>query len=181
MIKVITEKCTGCSLCIKSCAYDAITIVDKKAIIDLDKCTLCGACVSACPFNAIEITKAEKPEIDRSQYKGVFVFAEQNIRKRSLKILTVALGATMGAGLLTFFKGNLFSGSIAAISRSFANAQINLNALTSLFGEMNYGFLSRLILGSLEGFLFGGLLMIGFELFRNHQEEKESKQPINLP
>ncbi len=77
MIKVIKEKCTGCSLCIKSCAYDAITIVEKKAIIDLDKCVLCGACVSACPFNAIVISKTEEPEIDRSQYSGVFVFAEQ--------------------------------------------------------------------------------------------------------
>ena len=77
MINVINEKCTGCSLCIKSCAYDAITIVDKKAVIDLDKCTLCGACVSACPFEAIVISKAEETKIDRSQYKGVFVLAEQ--------------------------------------------------------------------------------------------------------
>jgi electron transfer flavoprotein alpha subunit len=77
MIKVISEKCTGCSLCIKSCAYDAIKIVEKKAIIDLDKCVLCGACVTACPFDAIVISKSEEPQIDRSQYKGVFVFAEQ--------------------------------------------------------------------------------------------------------
>ena len=129
----------------------------------------------------IKITGAFEAAVLGFWLSLAFVFAEQNIRKRSLKILTVALGATMGAGLLTFFKGNLFSGSIAAISRSFANAQINLNALTSLFGEMNYGFLSRLILGSLEGFLFGGLLMIGFELFRNNRQAKQSERPINLP
>ncbi len=129
----------------------------------------------------IKITGAFEAAVLGFWLSLAFVFAEQNIRKRSLKILTVALGATMGAGLLTFFKGNLFSGSIAAISRSFANAQINLNALTSLFGEMNYGFLSRLILGSLEGFLFGGLLMIGFELFRNNRQTKQSERPINLP
>ena len=77
MIKVIKEKCTGCSLCIKSCAYDAIKIIDKKAEIDLNKCVLCGACVTACPFGAIVISKHEEKKIDRSQYKGVYVFAEQ--------------------------------------------------------------------------------------------------------
>ena len=77
MIKVIKEKCTGCSLCIKSCAYDAIKIIDKKAEINLNKCVLCGACVTACPFDAIVISKHEEEEIDRSQYKGVYIFAEQ--------------------------------------------------------------------------------------------------------
>lgn len=77
MIKVIKEKCTGCTLCIKSCAYDAIKIIDKKAVIDLNKCVLCGACVTACPFDAIVINKKEKEKIDRNQYTGVYVYAEQ--------------------------------------------------------------------------------------------------------
>jgi electron transfer flavoprotein alpha subunit len=77
MITVFKDKCTGCELCIKSCAFDAITMIDNIAVIDLDKCTLCGACVTACPFDAIEIKKQEKEAIDRSLYKGVWVFAEQ--------------------------------------------------------------------------------------------------------
>ena len=62
MIEVIREKCVGCELCLKACAFDAIVINDKIAEIDLDKCTLCGACVSACPFDAIIIT-AGSPKI----------------------------------------------------------------------------------------------------------------------
>jgi len=77
MIEVIREKCVGCELCIKSCAYDAIKMVDKTAEIDLDKCTLCGACVSACPFDAIFIRKHGQEAIDRTQYKGIWIFAEQ--------------------------------------------------------------------------------------------------------
>lgn len=77
MIEVIRDKCVGCELCLKACAYDEIIIEDKIAQIDLDKCTLCGACVSACPFDAIIIRKFGQTNIDRSQYKNIWVFAEQ--------------------------------------------------------------------------------------------------------
>lgn len=77
MIEVIEQRCVGCSVCLKSCAYGAITMVDKLAEIDTDKCVLCGACVEACPFDAIMIRKYGRTDIDRSQYNGVWVFAEQ--------------------------------------------------------------------------------------------------------
>ena len=77
MIEVIREKCNGCELCLKTCAYDAIVIVDKIAEIDLDKCPLCGACVSACPFDAIFIRKYGQKTIDRKLFKNVWIFAEQ--------------------------------------------------------------------------------------------------------
>jgi electron transfer flavoprotein alpha subunit len=78
-IQILTEKCTGCSLCLKACPFDAIRIVDKKAVIDLDRCTLCGACVPVCKPKAIILekpeTRVEKPEIEG--YKDIWVFAEQ--------------------------------------------------------------------------------------------------------
>lgn len=78
-IAVIVEKCTGCSLCVKVCPFGAISITDKKAIIDLNKCTLCGACKDVCKFKAILLEKAQGqcalPDI--KDYKGVWVFIEQ--------------------------------------------------------------------------------------------------------
>jgi electron transfer flavoprotein alpha subunit len=78
-IKIITEKCTGCNLCVKACPFGAIRIVDKKAVIDLHKCNLCGACVPVCKFEAILLekpeTRTQKPDI--KDYKGIWVFAEQ--------------------------------------------------------------------------------------------------------
>ncbi len=77
-IQIIVEKCTGCTLCLKACPFDAIRIMDKKALINYDKCTLCGACVPACKFKAILLEKDVCPvKPDFKDYKGVWVFAEQ--------------------------------------------------------------------------------------------------------
>ncbi|MFC1704643.1 FAD-binding protein [Candidatus Omnitrophota bacterium] len=75
-IGIIIEKCTGCALCVKACPFAAITIENKKAIIDLDKCTLCGACVEACKFDAILLEKEAKAK-EIADSKDVWVFAEQ--------------------------------------------------------------------------------------------------------
>lgn len=77
MIEVLNEKCIGCGACIRACAYDAIRIEEKLAVIDTDKCTLCGACVQSCPFEAILLRKNSVVDIDKSQYSGIWVFAEQ--------------------------------------------------------------------------------------------------------
>ena len=77
MIEVINDKCVGCGACLKACAYDAIRVTDKLASIDLEKCTLCGACVQACPFDAIVIRKKSGETVDKGDYRGVWVFAEQ--------------------------------------------------------------------------------------------------------
>ncbi|MDD5560526.1 MAG: FAD-binding protein [Candidatus Omnitrophica bacterium] len=106
-ISIIIEKCTGCTLCVKACPFDAIRIMDKldssgsasdkpegdgsasfsqshsrshkKAVIDLNKCTLCGACKEACKFKAIliEKTPAKCDLPDIKDYKGIWVFIEQ--------------------------------------------------------------------------------------------------------
>ncbi len=77
-IEVLKDKCNGCTLCVKSCPFDAIKIIDKLAVIDMEKCTLCGACKDVCKFEAIIITKKETaPEGVSGEYKGVWVFCEQ--------------------------------------------------------------------------------------------------------
>lgn len=75
-IKVIDEKCAGCTVCVKVCPFDAIEMVEGVAKIDLTKCTVCGACVEACKFDAIEIRKAVSKQ-NLKDYKDVWVMVEQ--------------------------------------------------------------------------------------------------------
>ena len=89
-ITVYKDKCSGCSLCVKACPFDAITMVDKKVVIDLDKCTLCSSCVEACrKFGALEIVRTTTQTPDIEKYKGVWVFAEQ--RKGVVQTVTYEL------------------------------------------------------------------------------------------
>ena len=53
--KVSARNCTGCGICPRSCAHDAITIADGAAFIDPQKCTGCSRCITVCPVKAINI------------------------------------------------------------------------------------------------------------------------------
>lgn len=76
-IKVDKSTCTGCALCKNVCMYDAIEIVDGKAIIN-ENCVFCAACIDACKFKSIEITGLEEDQKDFSEYSGVMVFIEKH-------------------------------------------------------------------------------------------------------
>jgi electron transfer flavoprotein alpha subunit/NAD-dependent dihydropyrimidine dehydrogenase PreA subunit len=75
-LNIILDKCTGCSLCVKACPFDALTIVDKKAVVSDEACTLCGICVETCKFEAMEL---ERETVDTDEFddnRGVWVFVQ---------------------------------------------------------------------------------------------------------
>ena len=51
---IIPEKCTGCMVCLRNCATQAITGAKQQVHnIDASLCTRCGMCRSVCKFDAI--------------------------------------------------------------------------------------------------------------------------------
>jgi electron transfer flavoprotein alpha subunit len=74
------EKCTGCSVCLERCPFNALTIVDNIAQVDEVTCTLCGACAKqgVCPFDAITLTREKKAaKTGLEAHRNIWVFAEQ--------------------------------------------------------------------------------------------------------
>lgn len=57
---VTSDKCIGCTLCLRKCATGAISMVNGKATIDPEKCVGSGKCLEACPVSAITYKSAVK-------------------------------------------------------------------------------------------------------------------------
>ena len=57
--RVDPEKCNGCGLCVKpaQCGLErrAISLVNKKAVIDEAQCVGCETCASICPLGAVSM------------------------------------------------------------------------------------------------------------------------------
>ncbi|MDD3794378.1 MAG: DUF362 domain-containing protein [Lachnospiraceae bacterium] len=57
------SRCVGCGKCVKICAHDAPSVVDKKASIDHNKCVGCGRCIGVCPKDAVLAASDESNDI----------------------------------------------------------------------------------------------------------------------
>ena len=53
-IVVDTEKCKGCTACVKKCPVGAIKgEVRRPHVLNADMCIRCGVCAATCKFDAI--------------------------------------------------------------------------------------------------------------------------------
>ena len=107
---VEVDLCSGCKRCVRACPYGGVEMKEGKAQVQ-DRCTSCGACLQVCKEKALQ-TDAKPREIpDFSDWKGVWVFAEQRggqLNKVSLELLGKAqeLGAALGQSVCAVLLGD---------------------------------------------------------------------------
>jgi len=53
MAYTIVSTCIACDLCVPQCPIDAISVVNRKYVIDQDLCCDFEDCLAVCPVNAI--------------------------------------------------------------------------------------------------------------------------------
>lgn len=67
IIKINTEKCNGCGLCVLACHEQAIGLVNGKAtLLKDDYCDGLGDCLPACPTDAISFEEREAAAYDEA-------------------------------------------------------------------------------------------------------------------
>ncbi len=69
------DKCVGCGICVPSCPFGLLELVDEKVQIK-EGCTLCGACQEACDYDAILIEEVTETAAVSDGHQGIWVFAE---------------------------------------------------------------------------------------------------------
>jgi uncharacterized Fe-S center protein len=60
----VAGNCTGCRVCEKYCAHNAILVgTDKIAHIDYKTCVGCGQCVAVCQYNSAQVVWESASEL----------------------------------------------------------------------------------------------------------------------
>lgn len=81
--------------------------------------------------------------------------APESIR---LSVVGGGIGGALAGMLIPVAGGRLLGGSLELLAQSFEGSQIQLDALTQLFGEGSFGLLTQMVLAGTEGLLFGAFL-----------------------
>ncbi len=72
LLKIDSEKCKGCQLCVRACPRDLLRLSKSSLnakgyqpaeISDMASCTGCAACARTCPDLCIEIVKQEEASL----------------------------------------------------------------------------------------------------------------------
>lgn len=88
--KIIQKRCIGCGDCTSHCSQNALSVIDKKAVIDSSKCIGCSECIIICSNEAIDI--------DWNQSVPIFL---ENMVEYTMGVLKGKKGKTLFLNFIT--------------------------------------------------------------------------------
>ncbi len=64
-----SDKCKGCTTCLKHCPTEAIRIRNGQAVINSERCIDCGECIRVCPHKAKKAVCGKLADMERFKWK----------------------------------------------------------------------------------------------------------------
>ncbi|MEA4883858.1 MAG: [Fe-Fe] hydrogenase large subunit C-terminal domain-containing protein [Clostridia bacterium] len=68
-MRLLEDKCKGCTNCIKRCPTEAIRVREGKAVISVERCIDCGECVRTCENHAKAVITSSLDDLMRFDYR----------------------------------------------------------------------------------------------------------------
>lgn len=68
-VSLDSEKCKGCTACMKHCPTEAIRVYKEKAHINPERCIDCGECIRVCPHSAKKALCNKLEQLDKYKWK----------------------------------------------------------------------------------------------------------------
>ena len=67
-VSLVSDKCRGCTTCLKRCPTEAIRIREGHAVINPVRCIDCGECIKVCPYKAKKATHDDLSVLGKYKY-----------------------------------------------------------------------------------------------------------------
>lgn len=99
---------------------------------------------------------------------GVWIATRQGgSLSRRRRVAVGGLIAAAAGALIPLLGGRLLGGSLAGLADGFPDSRLRLDPLGGLFGESDFGLVSQIVTGGLEGLLFGSCVVAAMMITRN--------------
>jgi len=89
-------------------------------------------------------------------------------------VVGAGISCAAAGALIPIIGGHLMGGSLELLARSFSGSQLQLDALGRFFGEVHFSNSTQVVLGSIEGLLFGSCVVTAIILVHRMQPNSSS-------
>lgn len=170
----VTPACRGCisHRCMEVCPKGAISIIDKRSVVDKSKCVECGKCTQACPYGAIILQK--RPCVNSCRVGAISVNADKKAEIDNNKC--VGCGACVYQCPFGAIQDKSYIlDALDIIKNSESNKKYKVYALIApaIVAQFNYARIEQVVTGMKKlGFFDVVETAIGADLTLDHEADE---------